>query len=124
MDNTADEAVALARFLKTHHDSTVTVLTNTYHSRRTRFIFKTAMRDDAYRNLRFVTVPPDAYNARDWWRSEQGFATTTHEAIKLLAYWFLYGNAFAYCSVGIAASAVAVSGWLLWRRRRINSSGP
>ena len=118
VDNTAEEAAALATFLETHPGSTVTILTNSYHSRRTRFVFETAMESGPIGNLRFVTVPPDQFDATNWWRTEAGFTAYTREALKLFAYWFLYGHALAWFGGALAACAGAFGGWLLWRARR------
>lgn len=112
---TADEAAALAKFLASHPESTVTVVTSTYHSRRTRFVFETAVGSEKSGQLRFVTVPPESFNAANWWRSEVGFTNYSMESFKLLAYWFLYGNAAAWAVA--FAGAAAGAGWLFWRSR-------
>ena len=114
--NTADEAAALVKFLESRPESTVTVVTNTYHSRRTRFVFETAVGSDRSDNLRFVTVPPGSFNAANWWRSELGFTSYSIESVKLIAYLFLYGNAFAWLAA--VAGTAAVGEWLFWRSRR------
>lgn len=118
VDSTRDEAAALARFLTAHPGSTVTVLTNSYHSRRTRFIFERTLPHVEFERLQFVTVPTDAFDATNWWRSQEGFAAYAGESTKLIAYRFLYGNAFAFSWLALALASVGVASWWFWRRQK------
>jgi uncharacterized SAM-binding protein YcdF (DUF218 family) len=83
--STADEARALRRYLDEHPGRRVAVVTNDYHTRRARCIFRTEVGDRAA-DLIFFAAPTDDFDAHDWWRSETGFQRYSDEYVKLLAY--------------------------------------
>jgi uncharacterized SAM-binding protein YcdF (DUF218 family) len=65
INSTADEALALARFLDDHPNRTVAIVTNDFHTRR---------------------APTDDFSADNWWHSEAGFMTYLGETVKSTAY--------------------------------------
>ena len=85
VNSTADEARALKRYLEEHAGRRVAVVTNDYHTRRARWIFRNEIGDRAA-DLAFFGAPTDDFDAHDWWRSETGFRCYSDEYVKLLAY--------------------------------------
>jgi uncharacterized SAM-binding protein YcdF (DUF218 family) len=83
--STAEEARALGRYLDEHPGRRVAVVTNDYHTRRARWIFRTEIGVRAA-DLAFFAAPTDDFDASDWWRSETGFKRYADEYVKLLAY--------------------------------------
>ena len=85
--STADEAAELAAVLRSEPEATVTVVTNGFHTRRARGIFRRTAGPAADR-VRVVGVPRERVDARAWWRSPQGWAIYASEYAKLVYYWF------------------------------------
>jgi uncharacterized SAM-binding protein YcdF (DUF218 family) len=83
--STGDEAEALARFLDSHPDGSVAVVTNPYHTRRARGAFRRVLGDRAS-GVHFVAAPGEGFGAGDWWHSEDGFKTYAREFAKLAYY--------------------------------------
>lgn len=83
--STADEAAALAAFLRAEPAVTVTVVTNGFHTRRSRGVFRRAAGSDADR-IRVVGVPRERVDAGAWWRTPEGCAVYASEYAKLLYY--------------------------------------
>lgn len=112
-DSTFDEAAAVGEWLEQHPSATLTVVTDHFHTRRARFIFRQELGDKVSR-VHFVSAPVDYFTPDNWWRIANGFATYTSEYMKLLFYFFRYGNG-TYWAGGCA---LALAGWILWRRRK------
>lgn len=87
--STHDEARALADFLADRPDATVAVVTNSFHTRRARWIFRRAL-GDKLSNVSFVGVPRDRVDAQTWWRSSEGCKIYLSEYGKFLYYWVRY----------------------------------
>jgi uncharacterized SAM-binding protein YcdF (DUF218 family) len=87
--STFDEARALAEFLESEPDSSVTVVTSRQHTRRTRWIFRKALGKRSAQ-VRFVGVPVDGFDATNWWHFESGFCTYVDEYLKLAFYLVRY----------------------------------
>lgn len=121
-ENTAGEARALAAFLEKEPAATVTVVTNTYHSRRAKFIFGRTLGERS-EQLHYVTVPGDTFNASNWWHDPDGFRGYLQEPVKLLAYHLVYGTAGFWI---LGTATVLLSGGVLWatRWRRRAPQGP
>jgi uncharacterized SAM-binding protein YcdF (DUF218 family) len=85
MRSTFDEADALFQFLAGDPDATVTVITSSFHTRRTRWIFRKVFGDQAWR-LRFTGITGDGYDSSDWWRDERGCVLVINEYLKLAFY--------------------------------------
>ncbi len=83
--NTFDEARCLAAFLGAQPGATVAVVTNSFHTRRARWIFRRVLGEDAGR-VYFVGVPRDGVDDRAWWRSHKGWRVYLSEYGKLLYY--------------------------------------
>lgn len=87
--STYDEANALARFLESNPANSVAVVTNDFHTRRTRSIFWRVLGDPSF-DLRIVSAPVDHINADNWWHSAAGVKIYTTEYCKSLYYWLRY----------------------------------
>lgn len=81
--STRDEAVALAGYLDENPGQTVLVVTNNYHTRRARRVFRKVLAKRS-QQVHFVAAPTDGFSATDWWRHEYGFRLYTLEYAKLL----------------------------------------
>jgi uncharacterized SAM-binding protein YcdF (DUF218 family) len=81
VSSTYEEALALARYLDQHPQRSVAVLTNSYHTRRARWIFQRVVAQRAAA-LHFLSAPSDGYDETNWWQSEAGFVTYLDEYLK------------------------------------------
>ncbi len=85
--STADEARLLNDFMEKHPQARFIVVTNTFHTRRARWIFQTILHDKVSR-VQFVSAPTDGFGASDWWHTSKGTVTYLTEYGKLIAYTF------------------------------------
>lgn len=111
--STFDDAAALAKFLGSEPARSVIVVTNDFHSRRARWVFRKALGRRAGA-LRFVTVPVEGIDSARWWRTEDGAVLYASEYLKLVFYFFRYGSGWAWLAGGGAA---AIAGMVIARRR-------
>jgi uncharacterized SAM-binding protein YcdF (DUF218 family) len=88
-DSTRDEAAALAQFLESRPDRSVAVVTNAFHTRRARSIFRKVLGERAAQVF-FVAAPVDGFNGHDWWCYEAGLRTYADEYIKWAFYSLRY----------------------------------
>jgi uncharacterized SAM-binding protein YcdF (DUF218 family) len=87
--STFDEACSLAEFLESEPQSTVTVMTSCYHTRRVRMIFCKILGERAAR-VRFMGAPTDGFNESNWWCFESGLLAYLNEYFKLAFYLVRY----------------------------------
>ncbi len=87
--NTFDEARALAEFVQSQPQRSVTVVTSRYHTRRVRMIFRKTFGERAA-SLRFVGAPLDGFDEANWWHFEAGWRTYLNEYLKLAFYLVRY----------------------------------
>ena len=87
--STFDEAHALRRFLAQRPGARVTIVTSSFHTRRTRWIFFRILGSQAA-SLQFAGAPHDRFHERNWWRSEDGVASYLLEYLKLAGYLVTY----------------------------------
>ena len=87
VDTTTDEALVIRRLASKNGYKTIIVVTDTFHSMRTRMIF-----DDTFKgrdiNVIIRPVRDDWYKAGTWWKSTQGWQVTLEEYSKLFGYYF------------------------------------
>jgi uncharacterized SAM-binding protein YcdF (DUF218 family) len=83
--STLDEARALGEFLDAHPDISVTVVTNSFHTRRARWVFRRVLGEKASRVF-FVDVPRDRVDEQTWWRTKEGCMVYLSEYGKFLYY--------------------------------------
>jgi uncharacterized SAM-binding protein YcdF (DUF218 family) len=87
--STFDEASALAEFLQAEPNSSVTIVTAGFHTRRARLVFRKILGKRAA-NLRFVGVPTDGFSESNWWHFESGLRFYLNEYLKLAFYFVRY----------------------------------
>ncbi len=101
---TYDEARALATFLRQRPDARVLVVTNSYHTRRSRWIMARALAD-LPQQATIVAAPVDEFDINRWWCYETGFVTITAEYLKL-AFYFVYYSRLGWWLAACAALAL------------------
>jgi uncharacterized SAM-binding protein YcdF (DUF218 family) len=110
--STFDEAQTLNRFLASRPETTVTVITNDFHTRRARWTFRKVLGQQISR-VRFVSAKTDHVSSANWWKHEDGFAWYLSEFFKLGFYWFRYGRGLAWVTTVVG---ILIAGWYLRRR--------
>jgi len=118
--STFDEAETLQRYLRKHSDVSVAVVTNDYHTRRARWVFRQVLGDRGAQ-VQFVSAPTDEFNADNWWRHETGFVAYLSEFPKFVFYQLRYGGGLIWLTVVLAVIAVAL---LLVRRQTKHIAEP
>lgn len=88
--STFDEAQVLAKFLDTEPQSSVAVVTTSYHTRRCRWIFQKKIAAEQFARIHFVAAPTDGFDETNWWHFELGCVTYLNECIKLGYYRIRY----------------------------------
>jgi uncharacterized SAM-binding protein YcdF (DUF218 family) len=81
VNSTFDEATALARFLDDHAEATVAIVTNDFHTRRARSIFRRVLGSRAGQ-IYMVATPTDRVTPENWWKTERGSALYLSETFK------------------------------------------
>jgi uncharacterized SAM-binding protein YcdF (DUF218 family) len=114
VDSTRDEAQALGRFLEAEPDARVIVVTNGFHTRRARMLFRHALGERLAR-VHFVAAPTDGFGAEDWWRHEEGFRCYAGEYFKLAYYGLREDRPWQAAALLILVTG---AGLLAARRRR------
>ncbi len=107
-NSTWTDAVALAKFLREHPQSTVAIVTDSFHTRRSRWVFQKVLRDD-FRQVFFVTAPLDTVSVDSWWTTEEGLSNYISEYFKLVIYVITEG------SLLILVLGIAIPSWLGWK---------
>jgi uncharacterized SAM-binding protein YcdF (DUF218 family) len=112
--STYDEAVAAAPRLREHPQATCVVVTSDYHTRRGLWTLRRVVPEAAERVFAFA-APCDDVSADDWWQTEYGLSTYLREYLRLLFYYFRYGDAlWIAAAVGVLSVAVRRA----WKRSR------
>lgn len=89
ISNSFDELQTLARFLENQPEARVAVVTNYFHTRRSRWALSRVLGDRA-ESVCFVGVPRDGVDDKVWWRSKRGCAMYLTEYPKFLYYVIRY----------------------------------
>jgi uncharacterized SAM-binding protein YcdF (DUF218 family) len=111
-----NDAQALADYLASDSQATVAVVTNDFHTRRARWVFRRVLGDRSER-LFLVSAPSDRFTPDDWWRYRRGVQTYLGEYAKLIAYVLLYGGWTVWIPIALSAVAVlAGAGARYWYR--------
>lgn len=81
--STRDEARELKAFLDEHPEASVAVVTNDFHTRRVRLIFRRMIpgRTD---DLHFIATPTDGFGPTNWWKFTDGVLSYVSEYAKLV----------------------------------------
>ncbi len=91
VSTTADEAAAVRDLMQERGWQRCVVVTDPYHSRRTRFLFHQAFQGTGL-EARVVPVKGSWYRSSSWFLSRDGWETTMREWGKLLAAWLGLSN--------------------------------
>src|SRR5437016_3458948 len=93
-DRTYGSAVALRNWFREHDMavSSIDVVTEDIHARRTRLLFQEALGKNI--NVGIIAVPKPDYDARRWWRYSEGVRQVLAESIA-----YIYARFFFYPSV-------------------------
>lgn len=83
--STYDEARAVLHLLEKHHLQSVIVVTDPFHTQRTRMIFREIF-DGSGRTVRVHPVPDHWYRSGAWFLSAAGWGNTLREYAKLTGY--------------------------------------
>ncbi len=103
---TYDEATALKRFLDAHPFASVLVVTDGYHTRRSRWAFRHVLGEQASQ-VALVSAPTDEFDINCWWRDQWGLAAVGAEYLKLAAYVVYYGHFLPWLAACLVLAAVA-----------------
>ena len=112
---TYDEAQALAAFLKDRPQARVLIVTDDFHTRRSRWVFAKVL-GESFERVSFVAAPADAYRPDRWWQDEAGFIAFTTEYLKLAFYAVYYGY-FGYWLLACGV-LVLVARWIRKNQNR------
>ncbi|HEY3966486.1 MAG TPA: YdcF family protein [Planctomycetaceae bacterium] len=82
VDSTEREAQVAAEYLKNHPAERLAIVTNDYHTRRTRWLFKRTCGSN-FERLVFISAPTDDFDGSNWWRYESGLILYVDEYLKL-----------------------------------------
>lgn len=117
VDSTVEELARLREYLHAHPDQTATILTNTYHTRRTRMLAGRILGDTLAR-VRFLGVPAERFNDHNWWKSKTGFYNYVREYCKVLYYsWKKIAVIFLF----VVVLNIAIL-WIRRTRRNVSDS--
>ncbi len=117
---TFDDARALAAYLESKPQDTVIVITNAFHSRRTRYIFRQVLGPMSGR-LRFVAAPNPGFADDNWWQTRSGVRIVLSENLKLAFYLVRYTDVRLWSLCG--GIILMVCGLLWWRSGRSATNG-
>jgi uncharacterized SAM-binding protein YcdF (DUF218 family) len=89
--NTREEAVELRALIRQQRWRRVIVVTSNYHTRRTRYIFRTVL--DAETDILVSAAPDSGFDPARWWQSRNGLKTFLREFIAWpVALWEMNGS--------------------------------
>jgi uncharacterized SAM-binding protein YcdF (DUF218 family) len=111
---TFDEAKGVAAYLDSHPAKRLLLVTEGFHTRRSRWIFQRVL---SGRNVEVLAIsaPPEEIDAANWWRSKAGFLFVVSEYLKLPFYAIRYGW-LGYELIAVVAGIFVMRAW--FRRRR------
>jgi uncharacterized SAM-binding protein YcdF (DUF218 family) len=89
LSNTYEEAHALAKWAETNGIRSIIVPTESFSSRRVRWILERELNRIGVR-VEVLALPTLDYNVNNWWRDEQGVIGFQNEVIKYLYYRMKY----------------------------------
>ncbi len=114
--STWGDAAALREFLVGSSNVSVAVVTNDYHTRRARWVFRRVLGEHVGQIL-FVSVPTDYVRPDSWWQSRLGLETYCSEYCKFLVYGLRYGDPLVWTFVIVMPVLIII----LWLRHRFVS---
>jgi uncharacterized SAM-binding protein YcdF (DUF218 family) len=84
--NTNDEAHAVLKLMEKHHFQSVIVVTDPYHTMRTRMVFRSVFQDSG-RTVRVHPVPDHWYRSGTWFFYPMGWEQTIREYLKVAGFY-------------------------------------
>lgn len=109
-----DDLQALAGFLDGHPQTTIGVITNDYHVRRTRWVVQRVV--GRSQQVLVFGVPADTFGPSDWWHKPAGFRQYLGEFIKIGVYWVMYDPVFLWIAIVTAIGLIVM---VVIRRRAV-----
>lgn len=88
VQGTHDEALRVCEYVRAHPVRRVTVVTSAYHTARTRWAFRRALRDTGV-EVRMAASDPH-FTETDWFMHEDGIKLYACEIVKILYYRIMY----------------------------------
>jgi uncharacterized SAM-binding protein YcdF (DUF218 family) len=85
VNSTRDEAGAVREYLQRHSVSSCIIVTDPFHTRRTRLIFGREMEGTGI-DVRVIPARDHWYRAESWFLSRRGWQATVSEYVKLAAF--------------------------------------
>ena len=85
VSSTRDETKALYDYVNQHSIKSVIIVTDAFHSRRSRYIFKKELQDESI-TIMFSASPHWKYDITNWWKHEEGFLAFINEYLKFFHY--------------------------------------
>jgi uncharacterized SAM-binding protein YcdF (DUF218 family) len=82
-EHTGDEARSLGEFLDAHPGARVAVVTNSFHTKRAKWIFEKTI-GDKVEGLLFFGAPTDGFDESNWWHYRRGVVMYSNEYMKLV----------------------------------------
>ena len=79
--STYEEALAMRNWVATNRIQTAIVVTDVFHARRARWVFRKQLRPTGVRVL-VRALPVREYTTENWWQREQGIAALQSEILK------------------------------------------
>ncbi len=84
-NSTYEEAKEIRRYLEPMKFQSITIVTDPFHTFRTRLIFRDVFKDSSMK-VRVRPVRGHWYRSTTWWRSAEGWQMTVEEYLKIAAY--------------------------------------
>jgi uncharacterized SAM-binding protein YcdF (DUF218 family) len=106
-NSTYGDMVALARFVESSPAARVLVVTDGYHTRRTRWTIARLLGEQA-RQVSLVSAPTENFQVDAWWQTDVGFTAIVGEYLKLAYYALRYGSLAIWTAVGAGVVAAAL----------------
>lgn len=85
VSSTYEESLAVRDWSRTNHVQKIIVVTDVFHSRRARWLFKKRLNPMGIL-VSVDAVPVREYTLQDWWRHEQGIIAFQNELLKYAYY--------------------------------------
>ncbi|NOQ32134.1 MAG: hypothetical protein GQ570_13540 [Helicobacteraceae bacterium] len=93
--STFDEAIDLVEFLKTHPMKHVIIVTDSFHTARSKYAFNKIMELNNIKDLKIemAAAPNEIFNESNWYKTEAGLSSYIMEPLKFIFYFFNSSNA-------------------------------
>ena len=106
--STRDEIVALGDFMKEHPNATYAVVTNDFHTRRTRWTIRQLLESDQVARVQMISAPTDDYSPDNWWKHDAGFSIYIREFSKFAIYSCRDGLGLLFAGVCVVVFGLVV----------------